>query len=33
MTVPTDVLIVGGGVAGRSAGIFTARHGMDTLIV
>jgi thioredoxin reductase len=33
MTVPTDVLIVGGGVAGQSAGIFTARHGMDTLIV
>jgi len=33
MTVPTDVLIVGGGVAGRSAATFTARHGMDTLIV
>ena len=33
MTVPTDVIVVGGGVAGRSAAIFTARHGMDTLIV
>jgi thioredoxin reductase len=28
-----DVLIVGGGVAGRSAGIFTGRHGLDTVIV
>ncbi|SNZ02586.1 FAD binding domain-containing protein [Natronoarchaeum philippinense] len=28
-----DVLIVGGGVAGLSAGIFTARAGLDTLIV
>lgn len=28
-----DVVIVGGGVAGRSAGIFTARHGLDTLIL
>lgn len=28
-----DVVIVGGGVAGRSAGIFTARHGLETLIL
>lgn len=28
-----DVVIVGGGVAGRSAGIFTARHGLDTVIL
>lgn len=28
-----DVVIVGGGVAGRSAGIFTARHGLDTAIL
>ncbi len=28
-----DVLIVGGGPAGLSAGIFTARAGLDTLIV
>jgi thioredoxin reductase len=28
-----DVTIVGGGVAGLSAGIFTARHGLDTLIL
>lgn len=27
-----DVAIVGGGVAGRSAGIFTARHGLETVI-
>jgi thioredoxin reductase (NADPH) len=27
------VVIVGGGVAGLSAGIFTARHGLDTLVV
>jgi len=27
-----DVTIVGGGVAGRSAGIFTARHGLETVI-
>lgn len=29
----TDVLIVGAGVAGLTAGIFTARAGLDTLIV
>lgn len=28
-----DVLIVGGGVAGLSASIFTARHGLDTLVI
>ena len=28
-----DVVIVGGGVAGRSAGVFTARHGLDTVIL
>jgi thioredoxin reductase (NADPH) len=28
-----DVLIVGGGIAGLTAGIFTARAGLDTLIV
>jgi len=27
-----DVTVVGGGVAGRSAGIFTARHGLETVI-
>ena len=33
-TDPThDVLIVGGGVAGLTAGIFTSRAGLDTLIV
>lgn len=35
MTADTeyDVAIVGGGVAGRSAGIFTARHGFETVIL
>ena len=28
-----EVLIVGGGVAGLSAGIFTARHGFDTAVL
>lgn len=28
-----DVATVGGGVAGRSAGIFTARHGLDTVVL
>lgn len=27
-----DVVIVGGGVAGRTAAIFTARHGLSTLV-
>lgn len=29
----SDVVIIGGGVAGRSAGIFTARHGLDTVVL
>lgn len=28
-----EVLVVGDGVAGRTAAIFTARHGLDTLVV
>ena len=28
-----DVAIVGGGVAGGSAGIYTARHGLDTVVL
>jgi thioredoxin reductase len=31
--VDYDVIIVGGGVAGLSAGIFTARHDLETLVV
>lgn len=33
MTETRDVVIVGGGVAGLTAGVFTARHGLDTLVV
>lgn len=33
METNTDVLIVGGGVAGLSAGIFSARAGLETLII
>ena len=32
-TVPSDVAIIGGGPAGLSAATFTARHGLDTLVV
>lgn len=32
-TAASDVVIIGGGVAGRSAGIFTARHGLSTVIL
>ena len=27
-----DIAVIGGGVAGRSASIFTARHGLDTVV-
>ena len=33
MTDAMDVCIVGGGVAGLSAGVFTARHGLETTVV
>ncbi|MFO8115349.1 MAG: FAD-binding protein [Halorubrum sp.] len=32
-SVDRDVLVVGGGVAGLSAAVFTARRGLDTLVV
>jgi thioredoxin reductase len=32
-STPRDVIVVGGGVAGRSAAVFTARHGLDTLVL
>ncbi|SFS12706.1 Pyridine nucleotide-disulphide oxidoreductase [Halomicrobium zhouii] len=32
MTSDTDVVVVGGGPAGCSAGIFTARYGLDTVV-
>lgn len=31
-TTPPEVIVVGGGVAGLSAAVFTARHGLDTLV-
>lgn len=33
MTTGYEVIIVGGGVAGLSAGLFTARHGLHSLVV
>ncbi|VTT86264.1 Thioredoxin reductase [Halorubrum sp. DM2] len=32
-TVPSDVVVVGGGVAGLSAATFTSRHGLNTQVV
>jgi thioredoxin reductase len=32
-TTDVDVAVVGGGVAGLSAGTFTARHGLDTVVL
>ncbi|WP_246987676.1 FAD-dependent oxidoreductase [Halorientalis marina] len=33
MTETRDVVIVGGGVAGLTAGVFTARHGLETTVL
>lgn len=33
MTTDPDVIIIGGGVAGLTAGIFTARHDFQTLVI
>jgi len=33
MATPQEVVVVGGGVAGLTAATFTARHGLDTLVV
>lgn len=32
-STPADVLVIGGGVAGRSAAIFTARHDLETRVL
>ena len=32
-TAPYEVVVIGGGVAGLSAAVFTAHHGLDTLVV
>ena len=29
----SKVVVIGGGVAGRSAAVFTARHGLDTVVI
>jgi thioredoxin reductase len=33
MTETRDVIVVGGGVAGLTAGVFTARHGLETTVL
>lgn len=33
LTTPQDVIVIGGGVAGLSASVFTARHGLETLVL
>jgi thioredoxin reductase len=30
---PKNVIVIGGGIAGLSAAVFTARHGLDTLVI
>lgn len=31
-TIPTDIAVIGGGLAGLTAGLFAARHGRSTLV-